>query len=244
MSRLHQSIQQVHLISYMESMLTSPLFAKLPAFAKTFLRRKLYGLEGRYRNICEVETDSYDEKKLLPNFVSKTIKDKCNEYGLMTCILEATFENCVFCNFRLNQKREDPQVTIKTLQTSLNRMERQMAQMTDFLAKFANQQDPNLRFNLSTTQASSLEDSLSDGDQSTARQIFSKDDLDNDEMAFSDIMDSSTANGRSPIKRESQMSMASAGTLEQIREMEDEPKTDSSSLEESGRCSIPKNGTL
>ena len=39
MSRLHQSIQQVHLISYMESMLTSPLFAKLPSWAKTFLRR-------------------------------------------------------------------------------------------------------------------------------------------------------------------------------------------------------------
>lgn len=82
----------------MESILASPLFTRLPTWIKKFLRRlvklnvvkgdaltqsvfdrKLLGLEGRYRNICEIEPDSYDDKKLLPNFVSKTIKDKCNE---------------------------------------------------------------------------------------------------------------------------------------------------------------------
>ena len=78
-SRLHQSIQQVHLISYMESILFSPLFYKLPLCLQKFLRRKLHGLEGRYRNICEIEPDSYDEKKLLPSHLNKAIKDKCSE---------------------------------------------------------------------------------------------------------------------------------------------------------------------
>ena len=78
-SRLHQSIQQVELISYMESILHSPMFYKMPSCLQNFLRRKLHGLEGRYRNICEIEPDSYDEKKLLPSYLNKTIKDKCSE---------------------------------------------------------------------------------------------------------------------------------------------------------------------
>ncbi len=78
-SKLNQSIQQVHLISYMESMLGSPLFMKLPNLVQSFLLRKLHGLEGRYRNICEIELDSYDKKRILPTHLNRLIKDKCHE---------------------------------------------------------------------------------------------------------------------------------------------------------------------
>ncbi len=78
-SRLHQSIQQVHLISYMEGLMRSPLFLRLPTFVQEFFRRRLHGLEGRYRNVCEIEPDSYDDKKLLPQHLNKTIKEKCVE---------------------------------------------------------------------------------------------------------------------------------------------------------------------
>jgi hypothetical protein len=46
-SRLHQSIQQVHLISYMEGLMQSPLFLHLPDVVQGFFRRRLNGLEGR-----------------------------------------------------------------------------------------------------------------------------------------------------------------------------------------------------
>ena len=112
-------------------------------------------------------------------------------------------------NYRLSQKKDDQQqVTIKTLQSSLLRMEKQMAMMAEAMSKMMQNQDPNLRFNLSTTQATSLEDSLSDGDRSSSTQMLQKDDDD-----FSDFVDSVLGNSvRSPQKRESQLSMASAGT--------------------------------
>ena len=116
-------------------------------------------------------------------------------------------------------------------------MERQMAQMSEFLNKLSASQlsDANLRFNMPAT---SMEDSLSDGDGlSTAHQLFSKEELDGED-SFSDFGDS----GRSPTKRESQLSMASAtSTLAQIPEVEAGNSTDQSSSGESGRGSSSLN---
>eukprot|EP00095_Tigriopus_kingsejongensis_P001890 maker-scaffold287_size221780-snap-gene-0.24 protein:Tk01890 transcript:maker-scaffold287_size221780-snap-gene-0.24-mRNA-1 annotation:"transient receptor potential channel pyrexia" len=107
-SRLHQSIQQVHLISYMESILFSPLFDKLPACGQKFLRRKLHGLEGKYRNVWEYDPDSYDEHKILPSHLIKSIKDKCDE---------------------LRQKRGSDSTSLKALHHAVRQMEQKFERM-------------------------------------------------------------------------------------------------------------------
>jgi hypothetical protein len=79
-ARLHQSMQQVALISYIEEgVLLSPLFNKIPQLIQKFLNRKLSGLEGRDTNVRYVEIDSYNNNnnKKLPSHLNKALKDIC-----------------------------------------------------------------------------------------------------------------------------------------------------------------------
>ncbi len=76
-SRMHQSIQQVALIGYLESILFSPLFYKIPSPLQRYLWKKLHGLEGKYGNVRDVEIDSYDKKRVLPSYLNKALKDVC-----------------------------------------------------------------------------------------------------------------------------------------------------------------------
>ncbi len=103
----------------MESILFSPIFLNLPQCVQQFLRRKLHGLEGRYRNICEIEPDSYDDKMLLPHHLNKIIKDKCGE---------------------IHQKRDD-QPTLRSIQNAISRLERQNESLQKVIAKLAHLQD-------------------------------------------------------------------------------------------------------
>jgi hypothetical protein len=77
-------MQQVALISYMESILMSPIFTKIPRTMQRFLKRRLHGLAGRYANVTDVEIDSYDKKKMLPAHLNKAIKDICIRYKMLT----------------------------------------------------------------------------------------------------------------------------------------------------------------
>jgi hypothetical protein len=77
-SRLHQTIQQVALISYIqESILMSPVFKKIPAALQMNLSERMYGLKGSNMNVSKVEIDSYDKKKKLPSHLNKALKDIC-----------------------------------------------------------------------------------------------------------------------------------------------------------------------
>ena len=77
-ARLHQLIQQIQLISYMESILLTPLFRKTPDFLQGFLRETLQGLRGRYRYVKTFEPNNYNDNSL-PKYLRKKIYQRCLE---------------------------------------------------------------------------------------------------------------------------------------------------------------------
>ena len=81
MARLHQSIQQVRLISYMESVLHSPIFRKLPFRIQSLNRSIVHLLRGRFDTMkyCNVDLSSYEDRKKLPSHVNDSLKEKCAE---------------------------------------------------------------------------------------------------------------------------------------------------------------------
>lgn len=202
-SRLHQSIQQVHLISYMESILFSPLFYKLPSFLQKFLRRKLHGLEGKYRNVWEYEPESYKGHRALPSHLNKSIKDKCDE---------------------LSQKRGTDASTLKNLHQTIRQLESKLDNMHELLQKlcrsdgFPYSNAPTLSMD-DDDDVDDDEDSLSDDDPSSHKDQSSLNDLDE-----SDFMDSSSTMLTSSPNRDK---LSVTYRLSQINE-EDQVKSEES----------------
>lgn len=79
MARLHQLIQQVELINYMENILFSPVFKFFPDCIQKVFRRMLQGLSGRvgYRRYVKiVKMHDHTDKSLSIN-LKKKIFDRC-----------------------------------------------------------------------------------------------------------------------------------------------------------------------
>jgi len=75
-ARLHQLLQQVNLINYMEKLLFSPYFKYLPDIAQTLLRKKLQGLNVKYKTVYTVKPHDINDKTL-PESLKRSIYDNC-----------------------------------------------------------------------------------------------------------------------------------------------------------------------
>jgi len=75
-ARLHQLIQQVNLINYMERLLFSPYFKYFPDSVQAFLRSKLQGLQGSNKTVYTIKPHDINDKTL-PESLKRTIFDNC-----------------------------------------------------------------------------------------------------------------------------------------------------------------------
>ncbi|XP_040577124.1 uncharacterized protein [Lepeophtheirus salmonis] len=80
-AKLHQRIQQVQLISYMESVILSPLFQYFPDSLKMFLRKVLQGVTGNYKYVKVIEPNNFQDKLLPASLKKRLWKEQQEKYG-------------------------------------------------------------------------------------------------------------------------------------------------------------------